>query len=181
MKRKVFRVQHPDLQGLIGTEKQGLQYYSVNDLTNQMEALENRRSNCRTRKAARARMQKRRAIHFKRDLMHLCGSLALDNRLKLNLGPAGADDFQNELQVFEQALSGAGDAGAKPLIEGFHERYARAAELAYVRAVPPRPGQPRNAWTSVGGNLTQFRRYTSGRQVSGGHFDGLPPWESHRF
>src|ERR1035441_2908593 len=38
--RKVFRLQHPDLQGLLGAEKQGLQYYSFDDLTNQIESLE---------------------------------------------------------------------------------------------------------------------------------------------
>jgi hypothetical protein len=38
--RKVFRVPHPDLQGLLGAENQGLQYYSVHDLTNQIDPLE---------------------------------------------------------------------------------------------------------------------------------------------
>ena len=38
--RKVFRIQHPDLQGLLGAEQMGLQYYSFNDLTNQLESLQ---------------------------------------------------------------------------------------------------------------------------------------------
>jgi hypothetical protein len=33
---KVFRIQHPDLEGLLGTDKIGLEYYSFNDLTNQL-------------------------------------------------------------------------------------------------------------------------------------------------
>ena len=35
---KVFRIQHPDLEGLFGTENAGLEYYSFNDLTNQIRA-----------------------------------------------------------------------------------------------------------------------------------------------
>ena len=40
------------------------------------------------------------------------------------------------------------------LVEGFRQRYERAASLSYVRAVPPLPGQPRNSWMTVGGSLT---------------------------
>jgi hypothetical protein len=36
---KIFRVQHPDLEGLLGTEKIGLEYYSINDLTNQFDSI----------------------------------------------------------------------------------------------------------------------------------------------
>jgi ABC-type transport system involved in cytochrome c biogenesis permease subunit len=152
--RKVLRVQHPDLQGLLGTEKQGLQYYSVNDLSNQIDHLEAQATKLEDAESAQGEDAEKTRNPFQKDLMHLYDSLVLDNRLKLNLGPAGADDFQTELQVYGQTLTGADDADSRRLIEGFQQRYAHAAEFAYVRAVPPLPGQPRNAWTSVGGSLT---------------------------
>jgi ABC-type transport system involved in cytochrome c biogenesis permease subunit len=40
------------------------------------------------------------------------------------------------------------------LLEGLRRRYATAATFGYVRAVPPRLGQPRNSWVKVGASLT---------------------------
>ncbi|MGA2174442.1 MAG: cytochrome c biogenesis protein CcsA [Verrucomicrobiota bacterium] len=164
--RKIFRVQHPDLQGLLGTEKQGLHYYSLNDLSNQIDHLETQVLKLEEAESGRGEDADKTRDPFQKDLMHLYESLVLYDRLKHNLGPAGADDFQKELEVFQQTATEAGDAVKKAgetnspgadkrhLLEGFHRRYARAGELAYVRAVPPLPGAPRNSWTSVGSSLT---------------------------
>ncbi len=164
--RKVFRVQHPDLQGLLGTEKQGLHYYSVNDLSNQLGHLETQAIKLAEAERSQGEDAEKTRNPFQKDMMHLYGSLVLYDHQKYNLGPAGADDFQTELQVFEQTMTAAGHAVRKAhntnsfgadnalLLEGFYERYARTAAFAYVRAVPPGPGQPRNAWVKVGASLT---------------------------
>jgi hypothetical protein len=48
---KIFRIQHPDLEGLLGTDKIGLEYYSFNDLTNQFDSIsEPRPESSRSRK-----------------------------------------------------------------------------------------------------------------------------------
>ena len=152
--RKIFRVQHPDLQGLISAEKQGLQYYSFNELTNELDALEKQALKLEDTESTQGEDAEKSRNPFQRDMMHLYDSVLLDHRLKLNLGPAGADDFQKELQVYEQIMAAPRDAENLRLIEGFHQRYTRAAEFAYVRAVPPLPGLPRDAWTTVGASLT---------------------------
>ena len=166
--RNVFRAQHPDLQGLLGTEKQGLHYYSFNDLTNQMDSLRAQALKLEDAESRQGEEAEKTRTPFQRDLMHLCDSLALYNRLQWNLGPADADDFQAELQVFAQTMAetrgpvesavAADSPGAEQLrlMEEFLRRYTHAAEFAYARAVPPLPAQPRNSWTSVGGSLTNF-------------------------
>ena len=166
--RNVFRVQHPDLQGLLGTEKQGLHYYSFNDLTNQLDSLESQQVKLQEAESSRGEDAEKTRTPFQRDLVHLCDSLALHNRLECDLGPPDADDFQSELQVFAQTITEARGAAAKPgetnapgggplrRLEGFYQRYERAAAFAYIRPVPPLPAQPRNAWSSVGGSLTNL-------------------------
>ncbi len=114
--RKVFRVQHPDLQGLLGSEKQGLQYYSFDDLTNYLDSLQAQILKLEEAENREGDDAEKLRTPFQKDLMHLYESLSLDSRLKQNLAPAGA--------------------------------------FAYVRAVPPRAGAPRNSWTSVEASLT---------------------------
>lgn len=153
--RKVFRVQHPDLQGLLGTEKQGLQYYAENDLTNQIDSIEAQAAKLQEAESREGEDAEKARTPFQKDLMHLYNSLGLYNRLKENLGPAGAGDFQKEIGLFEQTRKSNFPAVEKArLTEEFNRRYARAAVFAYVRAVPPLAGEARNGWRSVGASLT---------------------------
>jgi ABC-type transport system involved in cytochrome c biogenesis permease subunit/predicted secreted protein len=153
--RKVFRVQHPDLQGLLGAENQGLQYYSVHDLTNQIGSLESQALKLEDAESKQGEDAEKTRTPFQKDLMHLYDSLALYHRLKNNLGPAGVEDFQREIQLFEETESTNSPGEEKTrLLEGFYRRYARAADFAYVRAVPPLAGEARDSWTSVGASLT---------------------------
>jgi ABC-type transport system involved in cytochrome c biogenesis permease subunit len=109
--RKVFRVQHPDLQGLLGAEKQGLLYYSVNDLTNYLDSFQTQALKLQEAESRLGEDAEKLRTPFQKDLMHLYQSLALYNRLRQSLSPAG--------------------------------------KFAYVRAVPPLPGEARNGWSSV--------------------------------
>jgi ABC-type transport system involved in cytochrome c biogenesis permease subunit len=163
--RKVFRVQHPDLQGLFGTDKQGLTYYSFNDLTNQIDSLQEKELKLQQAESALGEDADKKRDPYQRDLVHLCDSLSLYNRLKCDLGPPDSDDFQTELQVYEQTRSAAGNAMNKAgatnaaaaenlrLLDEFHQRYERVARFSYARSVPPLAGQPRNAWINVGSSL----------------------------
>jgi ABC-type transport system involved in cytochrome c biogenesis permease subunit len=88
--RKIFRVQHPDLQGLLGSEKQGLQYYSFNNLTNYIDSLETQALKLQEVESREGGEVEKTRTPFQKDLMHLYESLALYSRLKQNLAPAGA-------------------------------------------------------------------------------------------
>lgn len=137
--KKVFRVQHPDLEGLFGGEKAGLEYYSFNDLTNQFDQLQAQALKIEQFEADKGDDAEKDRTPFQKDLMHLYDSLILYGRLKYNLGP---DDL------------GKVNLDNPRAVQGFVERCERAAEYAYVRAVPPLPGEPRNGWMNVGARLT---------------------------
>jgi ABC-type transport system involved in cytochrome c biogenesis permease subunit len=115
--RKVFRLQHPDLQGLLGAEKQGLLYYSFNELTNDFDSLQTQALKLQDAESREGEDADKLRTPFQKDLMHLCQSLALYSRLRQSLAPTGAS--------------------------------------AYVRAIPPLSGEPRNAWISVEGSLAK--------------------------
>jgi ABC-type transport system involved in cytochrome c biogenesis permease subunit len=137
--RKVFRVQHPDLEGLFGAEKAGLEYYSFNDLTNQLDALQAQAAKLQQSEADRGEDAEKSRTPFQKDLMHLYDSLILYNRLKFNLGPEGI---------------GMVDTNNAAALRAFAQQCERAAEFAYVRAVPPLPGEPRNGWMNVAARMT---------------------------
>jgi ABC-type transport system involved in cytochrome c biogenesis permease subunit len=137
--RKVFRVQHPDLSGLFGADKAGLGYYSFDDMTNQLDRLQDQAVKLTQSEAEKGDDAGATRTAYQKDLMHLYDSLLLYGRLKFNLGP---EDLQNIGALTAQT---AGE---------FIQRCAQAADYAYVRAVPPRPGQPRDGWTSAGASLT---------------------------
>jgi ABC-type transport system involved in cytochrome c biogenesis permease subunit len=164
--RKVFRIQHPDLQGLLGAQQQGLQYYSFNDLTNQLESLQTKAVQLQEAESKLGEEAEKQRDPYQRDLMHLCDSLGLYDRLKCDLGPPDTEDFQTELQVYEQtrnmaagATSMAGRTNSPAaenlrLLDEFHKRYARVAAFSYCRIVPPLAGRPGAEWMSVGSSLT---------------------------
>ena len=151
--RKIFRVQHPELQGQLGTDKQGLQYYSFNDLTNHIDALEGEAVKLQQHESQMGEDAEKSRDPFQRDMMHLCESLSLYNRLKCNLGPPDTEDFAAELRMLEQTRSGPANDVNTRILQAFNERFTRVASFAYARAVPPLPNQGRADWTSVGASL----------------------------
>jgi ABC-type transport system involved in cytochrome c biogenesis permease subunit len=87
--RKVFRVQHPDLQGLLGAEKQGLQYYSFDNLTNYLDTLVAQALKLQDAESREGEEAEKARTPFQKDLMHLYESVALYSRLRQNLAPVG--------------------------------------------------------------------------------------------
>jgi ABC-type transport system involved in cytochrome c biogenesis permease subunit len=88
--RKIFRVQHPDLQGLLGADRQGLQYYSFNDLTNYLDSLQIQVRKLQEAENRQGEDAEKLRNPFQKDLMHLYQSLSLYNCLRQNLAPTGA-------------------------------------------------------------------------------------------
>jgi ABC-type transport system involved in cytochrome c biogenesis permease subunit len=155
--RKVFRVQHPDLAGLLGTQKEGLQYYSYNDVANQLENISTQIQKLEASEADKDEDAEKLRTPYQKDLMHLYNSVGLYNRLKASLAPASGRGFQQDLAAFQQAVRqiqtngniAADPVGARSAAE-FQQVSGRAAEFSYFRAVPPASGQPRNEWMTVG-------------------------------
>ncbi len=166
---KVFRIQHPDLEGLLGTDKIGLEYYSFNDLTNQLESIAAQANKLLKSENGDAEAVKLRTP-FQKDLMHLYSSINLYDRLKNSLEPEGTSDFQRELQIYQQSIvpgRTALDASqqGKPAnqedlqrIETFFKSYTTLSEFAYPMIVPPLPGETRQNWRNIGAALLETLR-----------------------
>ncbi len=168
-KLKVFRIQHPDLEGVLGTDKIGLEYYSLNDLTNQWQSISDQ-----ARKLLKAGNGEAGAVKsrngFQKDLMHLYDSVMLYTRLKNSLEPEDARDFAGELRVYQQSI-GPGRAALDAIQQGkpanqedlrrinaFFKRYTTLSEFAWPMIVPPLPGESRQNWRNIGAGLMETLR-----------------------
>jgi ABC-type transport system involved in cytochrome c biogenesis permease subunit len=166
---KFFRIQHPDLEGLFGSQNAGLEYYSFNDITNQIEQLQVQSGNLMESEKGKADAVKMRTP-FQRDLMHLVNSMVLYNRLKNSLEPEGTRDFAEELQVYQESIvpgklalqqsQDGKEANEEDLnrIAAFFRRYGEVSKLADPLIIPPASGQPRSAWSDIGTNLLEALR-----------------------
>jgi ABC-type transport system involved in cytochrome c biogenesis permease subunit len=166
---KIFRIQHPDLEGLLGTDKIGLEYYSLNDLTNQWPSISDQARKLMEAESANNDLAKLRT-GFQKDLIHLFNSVMLYTRLKSCLEPEGTRDFTRELAAYQDSIgpgrialeqSQAGktaDQEDLQRIAAFFKRYDTLSELAYPTIIPPLPGQARSAWHNVGAVLMETLR-----------------------
>ena len=163
--RPIFRIQHPDLAGLLGADRAGLHTYCFDDLTNQLGSLQSQVDRLLQSERGRGEDAEKTRTPFQRDLMHLYDSLVLYDRLKNSIEPENTDDFSNELALYSQTLSAARtsaespsgsakDAQSMERAAAFFRRYAMLSEASEFRAVPPLPAQPRDGWLSVGASLT---------------------------
>ncbi len=166
---KVFRVQHPDLEGSFGTQNAGLEYYAFNDMTNQIEKLQDQAQTLLNAEKDKEDAVKSRTP-FQRDLIHLVNSLVLYNRLKNSLEPEGARDFAQELQMYQASIA-PGKLALEQSKEGKEanpedlnriavsfERYSEVARFADPLIIPPSSGQPRAAWSNIGAHLLEALR-----------------------
>jgi ABC-type transport system involved in cytochrome c biogenesis permease subunit len=163
--RKIFRVQHPDLGGILGATTGELPKFSLADLSSHIDDLTNQIWKLTNSEAGLGNDAEKLRTPFQKDLVHLVGSMGLYYRLKNSLEPEGTDDFKKEIQDYEQAITNArtavqnSDAG-KPVndqdlqhISYFFQRYTEMTQIALPMLVPPMPDQPRSAWSNVGTNL----------------------------
>jgi len=166
---KTFRIQHPDLEGLLGTDKAGLEYYSLNELTNQWSSISDQATKLMDAERASPDMAKVRTP-YQKDLLHLYNSVELFIRLKSCLEPEGSHDFTRELEIYqdsigpgrlaiEQSQQGkTADQEDLQRIASFFKRYDTLSQLAYPTIIPPLPGQPRSDWHNIGFMLMETLR-----------------------
>ncbi|MEO7297692.1 MAG: cytochrome c biogenesis protein CcsA [Verrucomicrobiota bacterium] len=168
--RKVFRAQHPDLENLLGSKNAQLEYYSFNDLTNHLEEIEKKAKALVESEGEREDAAKLRTP-FQKDLMHLYESIILYHfKIKNAVEPEGAVDFTRELGVFHEKIPAglialqASEAGEEydkadlQTIAAFFRRYQTMSRYASPLTVPPKSGEPRQAWSNMGNSLMESMR-----------------------
>lgn len=164
--RKVFRVQHPDLEGLLGAQKPGLEYYAFNDFTNQLPELQAQIQNLRKNEGDREDAEKNRTA-YQKDLMHLYSSLSLYKQIKNSLQPEGCPDFTAEIGAYKAALGPAMaavkkqeagqdyDKAALERLSPLFREFQEMSTMSYPMAVPPKAGEPRENWRNIGASLME--------------------------
>ncbi len=159
--RKLFRVDHPDLRGMLKLPAEGSMYCSFNDLRPALGEIE--------KQAERANgVDAKERNTFEQAVLRLNYGLTLYQRLKNSLRPETTDDFNAELAAYQKAIP-AGVAAVKRREAGqsfnqedfdrilkMLERYDAMANIAYPLIVPPaHPEQRRDAWSNVGTSLME--------------------------
>lgn len=164
---KIFRISTLDLAGLF-TNNPDLNSYAFNDLTNELSHIEAEGQAILKSEGDDEDAAKRRTP-YQKDVMHLWESLITYQRLKNTLEPEGTADFQKELEVYRESI-GPGRAALEASEKGkpaneedmqrialFFDRYGVMARYGFL-VVPPRPDEPRQAWSNMGTNLMQTLR-----------------------
>ena len=167
--RKIFRVESPEIESLLGAEKPGLDYYSFNELTNQLPQIEAQVQGLFKAEGDSEEAVKNRTA-YQKDMVHLYNSVYLYKRIKNSLQPEDTEGFGKELDVFQAALvpalaaiknQEAGqtfDKAAIGQLSPFFQRYRELSTLAYPLSVPPLEGEPANSWRNVGTTLLEGMR-----------------------
>ena len=165
-KFQIFRVQDPDLQGFLGGEQAGLQYFSFDGLTNQFDQLQSQAQKVLDSEKDKGEDAEKLRTPYQKDLMHLYESVFLYTRLKNSLEPEGSSDFRDELKMYQESI-GPGRVALDAVdksprtanqqdldrIETFFRRYSEVSRYAYPLIIPPLIGQPREGWSNIGTNL----------------------------
>ncbi len=165
--RKIFRVDHPELLGLLKLPPEEKDF-SFNQLKGSLPELE--------RQAERIReIDEKTRTPFEKQVMRLADSLTLYTRLKNSLQPEGTSDFAADVQQFRQViLPGVAAVQSQRTGKDFNQRafdkilehlgrYQVMARMAGPLLVPPAAGQPRDAWANIGASLMSTNTLQTGR------------------
>jgi ABC-type transport system involved in cytochrome c biogenesis permease subunit len=167
--RKIFRVQHPDLETMLGTDEIGLKTYAFNDITNHLEKVEEQARQIRSAEEAKKSDSQTRTA-FQKDLMHLYDSLILYHRIKNTLGPEGTTDFSREVAIYQESIAPGlaalqssqkkeeYDSSDLQVMAAFFRRYQNISKSAYALVIPPAKDEPRDGWDNIGDSLMESMR-----------------------
>lgn len=152
---KVFVIDDPDVLGLLGLEQGGERRFAY-------WQVEPKRDEVGRQAQAAERLDAAKRTRFQSAVVALGHRLDLYERIKNTVMVAGSDDPAEELAAFGTALPGAlravhapGKASARDrasmkALAQLLERYQFLARAAAFRPLPPRRGEPDDAWTSYG-------------------------------
>lgn len=181
---KSFRVQHPEVQELLGVRSSGIEYLSFNDIAPHLDKLEKQ-----VMPIIQAERQKTASVEnrspFQKDLIHLYESLILYRKLKNSLQPEDSSEFVaqylkskgkearsgaflDELNLYKDTVrvgvaavqaSEKGETHNQAEVQGLVEFFRRYQDLdhwAYPLIVPPaNPAETRDDWRNIGRSLLE--------------------------
>lgn len=159
--RKVFRIDHPELLGLLSlpeTEK----HFSFNQLRPHLDEISKQ-----TERADKVPVQTRN--HFEKQVVKLNYGLVLYQRLKNTLHPEEDPDFATEVQRYlatvepgvaafqAQRAKSDFDKEALRKFGEYLNRWERLSQMAYPLVIPsPHSDQERDNWINVGTSLMEI-------------------------
>jgi ABC-type transport system involved in cytochrome c biogenesis permease subunit len=152
--RKIFVIDDPDVLGLLGLEQKERRfaYWQI----------EPKRDEVGTQAQRASAVEAGRRSRFQTAVVNLAHRLDLYEQIKNTIMISGSDDPTVELSVFASVIPGAlrsvheprkataKDKAAMKALAELLERYRFLARAAAFRPLPPRAGQPADAWTSFG-------------------------------
>ncbi len=181
---KSFRVQHPDVQALVGVQSHGLEYLSFNEIAPHLDKIEEQ-VNLVFQAEREKKSSPETRTPYQKDLVHLYNSLVLYHRLRNTLQPedsdrfvqgqlaaptkpAGPGGFPKELELYQAAIRTGVPAAvdtekgnphneqALQSLAQFFRRYQDLDRTAYALVVPPlHPEQSRDDWANMGRSLLE--------------------------
>ena len=152
--RRVFRIDHPDLVGLLGFHNEERKYFSLQEIAPHFESLQEQ--------FARIPEEARLRNPFEKALAKLSNSIAVyDQTAYIVIPPPVFGDAPQTYSMLERILADArstepGSEAAETVnnaIQLFANQFARLAQVSRVQAIPPRPDNPAGEWRSVGESL----------------------------
>ncbi len=155
----VFRIDHPDVLGLLGFQQKDKKYFSYQQIQPFLNEIE------RLRKLAEPIESVQRSS-FQRDILKLYHQVDLYYRLKNSLRVEEDLNFVNELNLFEKAIpagalafrghqeGGGFNQKDLDLLMEFTNRYEFLSQAAYIFVIPsPQVAEGRAPWISIGQSL----------------------------
>ncbi|MBI3297172.1 MAG: cytochrome c biogenesis protein CcsA [Elusimicrobia bacterium] len=143
---KVFRIDDPDLLGLLGQRGGDGRVYAFEVLTPRLAELD-----AQAQRAAA--LDPRQRTRFERAALELREKAELYLRLRNTLAPEDTQGLTAELAALEAAMA-EGKAGV-PRLAAILERFRGAADAAYYRPLPPPPGAAPEAWKTPGEGILE--------------------------
>jgi ABC-type transport system involved in cytochrome c biogenesis permease subunit len=160
-RRKVFRIDHPDLRTLLGLPPEGVFYHSLDELRPHFAEIDKQ-----SRQASSVEPAHRNT--FQKGVLKLFQNIVLYQRLKNTFQPEGTTNFLAEVNAYQAALEPglaavakheAGethDTQALAELVRFAQRFEALSQAAHPLVVPPvHPETHRDGWANVGASLME--------------------------
>ncbi|OGR58649.1 MAG: hypothetical protein A2X36_00675 [Elusimicrobia bacterium GWA2_69_24] len=143
---KVFRIDDPDVLGLLGKRAERGRYWSLGELGGGLHELE--------AQAERAhRVEPAFQTRFEKAVVTLYDRIGIYFRLRRTLALAERGSSAAVIAELEAALKAGGKKGPAPKLMELAQRFGMLAEQSYFLPLLPAADEAPEAWTSVGAAL----------------------------
>ena len=163
--RPVFRIDHPELRGLLGLSDEE-KFFSFNQFFPKLASLEKE-----TKRIREEDIKQESQTPFEKAVVRLDQNYILYRRLKNTFSPEDTKDFAADLVAYQAAIPAGVQAirdresGKTPDQKAFDtilehlQRYDRMSQMGYALAVPSgSPNHDRDDWSNVGVGVMEVAR-----------------------